>query len=102
MTGMQCWLVERSYSDRDLVTLVSATSDGERAHMTEIPMTAIDNGTVTADRREPVDGERRDADSPNLDLLIFRSRSGNEHCVGSIDGINSRHPQGPLLAVTPP
>ncbi len=61
----RCWLVERSYNDRDLVTLVYATPDGERAHTKEIPMTAIAHGTVTVTAAkqvdesdlEPVDGE---------------------------------------------
>ncbi|WP_266078982.1 hypothetical protein [Haladaptatus caseinilyticus] len=30
MTDVRAWLVERTYSDRDLLTLVYATSDGER------------------------------------------------------------------------
>lgn len=62
---VECWLVERSYNDRDLVTLVYATPDGERARTKEIPMTAIANGgiVVTAAKRvddedlEPVDDE---------------------------------------------
>ena len=64
----QCWLVERSYNDRDLVTLVYATPDGERAHTKEIPMTAIAHGNVavTAAKQvdesdlEPVDDDTRD------------------------------------------
>ncbi|GAA0224987.1 hypothetical protein ACFFQF_09935 [Haladaptatus pallidirubidus] len=30
MTDVRVWLVERTYSDRDLLTLVYATPDGER------------------------------------------------------------------------
>jgi len=52
--------VERS-DDRDLVTLVYATPDGERAVRKEVPMTAISQGTVTADEAdlEPVETTER-------------------------------------------
>lgn len=57
MTGeaVRCWLVERSYDDRDLVTLVYATPDGERAQTKEVPMTAISQGTVTVTAATEVD-----------------------------------------------
>lgn len=58
MTETECWLVERSYSDRDLVTLVYATPDGERAHTKEIPMTAIAHGNVAVTAAKEVDAER--------------------------------------------
>ena len=51
----RCWLVERSYDDRNLVTLVYATPDGERAVRKEVPMTAISQGTVTVTAAKPVD-----------------------------------------------
>lgn len=44
---VRTWLVERSYGQRDLVTLVYATPDGERALTKEVPMTAISNGNIT-------------------------------------------------------
>ncbi|MFC7176628.1 hypothetical protein [Halosegnis marinus] len=47
MSETRCWLVERTYNDRDLVTLVYATPDGERAVTKEVPMTAIANGSVS-------------------------------------------------------
>jgi hypothetical protein len=52
---VQCWLVERSYNDRDLVTLVYATPDGERAITKEIPMTAIAAGNVRVTAAKDVD-----------------------------------------------
>lgn len=66
--AVRTWLVERSYNDRDLVTLVYATPDGERALRKEVPMTAISHGNVavTAAKQadpedlEPVDGETTD------------------------------------------
>jgi hypothetical protein len=51
----RCWLVERSYNDRNLVTLVYATPDGERAVRKEVPMTAISQGTVTVTAAKTVD-----------------------------------------------
>ena len=48
--------MERSYNDRDLVTLVYATPDGERAVRKEVPMTAISQGTVTVTAAKTVDG----------------------------------------------
>ena len=47
--------MERSYDDRDLVTLVYATPDGERAVRKEVPMTAISQGTVTVTAAKTVD-----------------------------------------------
>ncbi|MDZ7746586.1 MAG: hypothetical protein U5K28_08795 [Halobacteriales archaeon] len=44
---VQCWLVERSYGSRNLITLVYATPDGERQNRKEMPITAIRNGAVT-------------------------------------------------------
>ncbi|MDZ7745336.1 MAG: hypothetical protein U5K28_01965 [Halobacteriales archaeon] len=37
---VQCWLVERSYGSRNLITLVYATPDGERQNRKEMPITA--------------------------------------------------------------
>lgn len=60
---VRTWLVERSYDDRNLVTLVYATPDGERALTRELAATMLDGSTVTAardvdpDRLEPVTDE---------------------------------------------
>jgi len=64
---VQCWLVERDYWDKNLVTLVYATPDGERAQTSQRsttmlrqkpPTAAIE---VTVDDLEPVeDDEERD------------------------------------------
>jgi DNA-binding MarR family transcriptional regulator len=53
----RCWLVERSYGDRDLVTLVYATPDGERAVTKELPMTSIAHGSVTVTAATEADDE---------------------------------------------
>jgi hypothetical protein len=44
----RCWLVERTYSDRDLVVLVYATPDGERSLRKELAASMLDRTTVTA------------------------------------------------------
>ena len=65
---IRTWLVERSYDDRNLITLVYATPDGERAVRKERSATvmhqqgsqvtaAID---VDATRLSPVDGATRE------------------------------------------
>jgi hypothetical protein len=46
---VQCWLVERSFDDRNLVTIVYATPDGERYQQRERSTTALQTGSpVTA------------------------------------------------------
>jgi len=52
---VQCWLVERDYGSRNLITLVYATPDGEREHRKEIPVTAIRNGAVTVTAAKAID-----------------------------------------------
>lgn len=42
------WLVERTYTDRDLVVLVYATPDGERSVRKELSSTMLGRSTVTA------------------------------------------------------
>lgn len=69
---VQCWLVERSYNDRDLVTLVYATPDGTRAVRKEVPMTAIANGTVAVTAAKEV---AADALAPVADGDVQRYRT---------------------------
>ena len=52
---VQCWLVERDYGSRNLITLVYATPDGERINRKEVPITAIRNGAVTVTAAKDVD-----------------------------------------------
>lgn len=60
---VQCWLVERDYWDKNLVTLVYATPDGERAQtrqrsttmLRQQPPTAA--AEVPAEDLEPVEDE---------------------------------------------
>lgn len=49
MTDAQClWLVERTYTDRDLVVLVYATPEGDRRQRKELSSTMLGRTTVTA------------------------------------------------------
>ena len=55
------WLVERTYTDRDLVVLIYATPDGERRLRKELSSTMLQRTEVTAaveaapENLEPVD-----------------------------------------------
>ena len=42
------WLVERTYTDRDLVRLVYATPDGNRRYRRELSPSMVSRTTVTA------------------------------------------------------
>ena len=55
---VRCWLVERSYDDRNLVTVVYATPDGERAHVRELSATVLAREPTTA--AEDVPAEKLD------------------------------------------
>ena len=61
----QVWLVERDYDDKGLVTLVYATSDGQRHVTRERSANMLQSTTVTAadeltaDKLEPVDDPDR-------------------------------------------
>jgi hypothetical protein len=57
---VRCWLVERGYTDRDLIILTYATLDGDRSFRKELAAQVIDSMTVTA---------ARDVDPENLDSV---------------------------------
>jgi len=63
--AVQCWLVERSFDQRNLVTLVYATPDGERYQQRELSAGALSQIDVTAAREIPADELEavRDADT---------------------------------------
>jgi hypothetical protein len=48
--AVRTWLVERAYDSRNLVTLVYATPDGERALTRELSASMLDRTPVTAAR----------------------------------------------------
>lgn len=74
------WLVERTYTDRDLVSLVYATPDGERQLRKELASTMLQRTEVTAavdadpDRLEPVDADERERYAAEVE----RVRAANE------------------------
>ena len=70
------WLVERSYTDRDIVVLVYATPDGERRLRKELSSTMLSRTTVTAaidadpDRLEEVENaETRERYADEIDRV---------------------------------
>lgn len=79
MSEIRCWLVERDFWDKNLVTLVYATRDGER-HVTRQKSTALlrqDPPTVATDvpesDLEPVtDPEDRERYATEADRIADR------------------------------
>jgi len=51
----QCWLVERDYWDKNLVTLVYATPDGQRAQTSQRSTTMLRQKPPTAAVEVPVE-----------------------------------------------
>ena len=47
---VRVWLVERGYNNRDLITLKSATPEGDRIFRRELAAQVVDADTVTAAR----------------------------------------------------
>ena len=52
---VQCWLVERDYWDKNLVTLVYATPDGERAQTSQRSTTMLRQQPPTAATEVPIE-----------------------------------------------
>jgi hypothetical protein len=52
---VQCWLVERTIRAEDVVTLVYATTDGERFHKRQLASNRVLRADVTAGRRVPAE-----------------------------------------------
>ena len=49
--AIQCWLVERTYTDRGLVDMTYATPDGSRAHRRQVSTTVMrQRGAGTRER----------------------------------------------------
>jgi hypothetical protein len=55
MSETQCWLVEREYGTKGLVTLVYATPDGERQQTRQRSSAMLRNSAVTAAVAVPED-----------------------------------------------
>ncbi len=82
MTDVRVWLVERTYSDRDLLTLVYATPDGERYLQKELAGRL--GGETTAaievedDRLSPVDDDgRRERYADEVERMANKHEPGD-------------------------
>jgi len=51
----QVWLVDRQYSDTNLITVVYATTDGERHYQQQLSHTLLGRTPVTAAKAVPVE-----------------------------------------------
>jgi hypothetical protein len=64
MSDVQVWLVERTFTDKGLVTLTYATPDGERVLVEQRSANALGDvtaaQTVEADRLAPADEDDRE------------------------------------------
>lgn len=76
---VRCWLVERDYNDKGLVTLVYATPDGERCLQSNRSSTMLTRQDVTAatdadpERLRPVeDAATRDRYASEVDRMRER------------------------------
>ena len=64
--GVRCWLVERTFDDRNLVTLVYATPDGERHLTKQLSFQLLSRQPTTAgvdvdpEKLEPTAADERD------------------------------------------
>lgn len=53
--SVRCWLAERTYDDRNLVTLVYATPQGDRYFQRELSANMLSRVDVTAARDVPTE-----------------------------------------------
>ena len=70
--SVQCWLVERSYSDENLVSFVYATPDGSRYHQRDLSANMLFRLDVTAARSVP------ESDLQPVDDEALRERYATE------------------------
>lgn len=62
---VRLWMVERSYDTRNLITVVYATTDGDRYHRKELSSSMLSHMDVTAATEisatdlEPIEDEQR-------------------------------------------
>ena len=80
------WMVERTYTDRDLVVLIYATPDGERRLRKELSSTMLDRTTVTA---------AVDADPPDLEPV--EDEATRERYATEVERVREDHdPDDPI------
>ena len=77
---VRCWLVERGYDNRDLITLKYATSEGDRIFRQELAAQVIDSVTVTAAKNVSPD------DLESVDDPEIRDRYADE-----VERVSSEH-----------
>ncbi|AQL42677.1 hypothetical protein BV210_08120 [Halorientalis sp. IM1011] len=81
---VRTWLVAREYEHEDMVTLVYATPDGERAVFQQRSTQMLFDSTVTAgqeveaDRLEPVDPEDRQRYADEAERMAERHDPDDE------------------------
>jgi hypothetical protein len=84
--GERVWLVERSYSDKGLVTLIYATPDGDRHVRMQRSSNMLRNSAVTAgmtvepDRLSPV-GDEADRERYAAEAERMRDRHDPDDAV---------------------
>ncbi|MWG34311.1 hypothetical protein [Halomarina oriensis] len=83
---VRVWLVERDYDDRNLVTLVYATPDGERYQRHERSAHLLSSQGVTA---------ATDADPADLESVDDEER--RERYAEEVDRVRERHDPGDTL-----
>lgn len=66
------WMVERAYDTRNLITLIYATTDGERYHQKELSSSMLSRTAVTAAIEQP------DKDLESVDDSETRQRYATE------------------------
>ena len=80
MTDVRCWLVERDYWDKDLVTLVYATPDGERTLTSQRSSNMLVHKPVTAAQ-----------DVPEADLEPVTDAAERERYAAEAERMREQH-----------
>jgi len=77
---VQCWLVERDYWDKNLVTLVYATPDGERAQTSQRSTTMLRRDPPTAATEVPVEDLEQVTDEDERDRYAREVERVRDQC----------------------
>jgi len=83
MSETRCWLVEREYGTKGLVTLVYATPDGERQKTSQRSSAMLRNAAVTAA-----------VDVPDEDLEPVRDDAERERYAREAERMRERYDPG--------
>lgn len=82
--SVRLWLVERDYDDRNLVTLIYATPDGERYHQREQSAHLLSQG----------DGVTAAVDADPDDLAAVGDEATRERYASEVERMRERHDPG--------